>query len=395
MKRASSKVVVALVCAGVLTGMLPSSLAEAATVVATPTALRVTPGVGGVTVSWNPVAGTLVNYAVSSAPPGASCTAVNKSSCFVTDTSSTRYTFSVMASAPGLGPSLPSPATPALAPRLVLVLAGQSNANGYESYAVDPVTKINYMAAPYANGADTHDQITWLPWSEIQGAGGTPVPLDSPQQIGTPPNTTTIFGPELGLARQIWTDTGKAVTIVKAAYTGTAIATNWNPNKKGSIPNGLFGGMVTKVQAVMAADATAGQFDVLGGFYWYQGESETTHAGWARAYQAHLQKLVAAVRAQLPMSPTAPVVLAKEDLSGYIAYMDSIGILSSGKKAAYLAGNATVRAADDWAAANLPDVVETDTYPLERAAPLYVHLDNVGQLILGSRLAKVSESRLP
>ena len=153
--------------------------------------------------------------------------------------------------------------------------------------------------------------------------------------------------------------------------------------------------MVDEVRSVMGADAAAGQFDVLGGVYWYQGESDVTHAGWANSYQTHLADFVAALRTELPMVSTAPVVLAVQDLSQYLAYLDVTYPLRPGKYARYLAGNTAVRAADDWAAANLPDVEEVDTLPLARLAPTDEHLTDVGELALGDQLAKVSESLLP
>jgi hypothetical protein len=42
-------------------------------------------------------------------------------------------------------------------PRLLLIVAGQSNATGLQSYAIDPVTKVNYFASTYTNGADFLD----------------------------------------------------------------------------------------------------------------------------------------------------------------------------------------------------------------------------------------------
>ena len=375
--------------------LVAPSVSGAAGVTPTPTNVTVTPGVGGVTVSWGAVAGGAVTYVVTSTPAGLACTVVDQTSCTIPDTSTTRYTFAVVATAPGLTRSLPSTPTVRLTPRLVLVLAGQSNANGYESYAVDPLTRVNYLAAPYLNGADSHDAITWLPWSELQGAGAVPVPLDSPQQVleGTTP--ATVFGPELGLARQLWADTGRSVTVVKAAYSGTTLATNWNPARRGTPPDGLYRAMVAKVLAVVAADAAAGRFDVVGGFYWYQGESDATKPAWANAYQAHLTTLIDAVRADLPMSPTAPVVLVKPDISGYIAYKVAVEGLPARWQAKFTDGNAAVRAADDWAAANLPGVRAVDSLGLARVGPYDLHLDNVAQLTLGQQLAKMSEPLLP
>ena len=392
MKRVLIAALTALVTAGAL--VVPSAApAGAATVLARPTGVKVTPGSGSVTVSWAAV-GAGVTYTVTSVPAGLSCTTTT-TSCPLTDTVSTPYTFSVVASAPGDTSSPPSAATPALKPHLVLVVAGQSNANGFESYPVDPVTGVNYFAAPYVNGADTHDLLTWEPWSVLQGAGANPVPLDTPQQITGTSGPVTIFGPEIGLARQLWTDTGRSVTIVKTAYEGTSLAVNWNPAKTGTAPDGLFVGMVNDVDRVLAADAAAGQFDVLGGVYWYQGESDATKAGWAKKYQAHLTTFIADVRADLPLNPSAPFAIAEQDISQYIGYLDVTTPLSSGKDAGYLSDNATVRAADVAVAVSVPHTYLVDTLGLSRVAPLDIHLDNVAELALGQQLAKVTESHLP
>ncbi len=388
-------VVAAALVGTVLAGLATATPAAATTTLPAPTDVTVTPGVGVVTVSWSPVSTGTVTYAVTSSPGGLSCTAADLTSCTVDDRSSTPYRFTVVAAAPGAADSPASAPSAALAPHLLLIVAGQSNANGFESYATDPVTGIDYLAAPYTNGADTHDLLTWLPWSVLQGAGATPVPLDSPQQFLAGTTALSIFGPEVGLGRQLWADTGRSVTFVKAAYEGTSLAVDWSPSRKGTPPKGLFPGMLAKVQSVMTADAAAGQFDVLGGFYWYQGETDATKPSWADDYQDHLTALIDAVRSDLPISPTAPVVLAKEDISQYVAYLAATTGLSAKEQARFLAGNTAVRAADDWAAANLPDVREVDSLGLARAGPENIHLDNVSQLWIGEQMAKVSEGLLP
>jgi hypothetical protein len=368
----------------------------------TPTGVTVTPGVGAVTVSWSPEADKPVTYSVISNPTGLACSVNNKTSCSIPDRVSTPYSFTVTASNKKLGISPSSLPTPALNPHLVLVVAGQSNASGVESFNPDPNTGINYLAAPYTNGADANDLITWEPWFVAQGMGATPVPLDTPQQITVySPDILTIFGPEIGLARQLWTDTGRSLTIVKAAYEGTDLAVNWAPRGTGTPPDGLFPAMVSQVDTVMANDAANGQFDVLGGFYWYQGESDAGQESLAKEYQKNLNKFILALRKDLPMTPTAPIVLAKEDITANIAYELSQGAITPADAAIETTGNSEVRAADDWAAANLPDVVEVDTADLARNGPTgalpgtEIHLTNVSELTLGQELATASEALLP
>jgi hypothetical protein len=372
--------------------MTPASKSAPAPLVA-PSGVTVTPAVGGVALSWNLEADTKVTYTVTSDPVGLTCHVVDKTSCAFADTVSTPYSFSVVASKKHLATS-PASATAPLNPRLVLVLAGQSNATGWQSYATDPITGIDYLAPPYTNGADANDLITWEPWAVLQGNGASPVALDSPQQLddGT---ADTVFGPEIGLARQLWADTGRSVTIVKTAYEGSNLAANWSPSGTGIPPNGLFPAMVAEVKSVMATDAASGQFDVLGGFYWYQGESDAGNELAARTYQAHLKKFITALRKDLPMAATAPVVLAKEDCTANDSYLASTGAATPSEEAGLLTGNSEVRAADDWAAANMPDVVEVDTYGLARVDPSDIHLSNVSELTVGEEMATASEPHLP
>ena len=398
--RRTRVMVAVLAVAGAITLISGSADAITPTEPMAPTSVAVTPGVGTVTVSWDPVAGNHVIYSVTSSPTGLACT-VRKTSCLIRDLVSTPYSFAVTASSKKLGTSPPSSSSPPLDPHLVLVVAGQSNASGVESFNPAPDSGIDYLAPPFANGADTHDLITWEPWFVLQGLGATPVPLDTPQQILYSPNTVTVFGPEIGLARQLWTDTGRPVTIVKAAYEGTDLAVNWAPNDRGAPPDGLFPAMVAKVRSVMATDAASGQFDVLGGVYWYQGESDAGNPSHAKGYQKKLNKFIAALRKELPMVASAPVILAKEDVTANVGYLESQGNLTATEAASILQGNREVRAADDWAVASLGHVVEVDTADLARNGPSDVlsgtdiHLSNVSELSLGQELAKASENLLP
>jgi len=247
------------------------------------------------------------------------------------------------------------------------------------------------MAPPYTNGADNRDLLTWTPWQVFQGLGATPVRLDSPQKaVYGPDDLQTIFGPEVGLARKLWSDTGRSVTIVKTAYIGSDLAVDWSPTGSGALPDGLFPAMVSKVRTVMAQDAAGGQFDVLGAFYWYQGEGDAGAGAYAAAYKTNLDKFISAVRKDLPMSAAAPIVLAKEDRTAYNSYLLSSGTITAAEDAIFATWNNEVRSADNWAAADLPHVVEVDTADLARVFPLFVHLSNVSELTIGNRMALAS-----
>jgi len=372
-------------------GTGPASAPSMSTLIS-PTGVRVTPGVGTATIAWTPDQSSGVTYTVTSSPTAKSCTVIDTTSCTVPVTDSTPWRFSVTASDLS-GSSPPSPLTPVVRHRLILVVAGQSNAVGTESYAFDPITFTDYFTAPYTNEADSASSITWMPSSHsglLPAPENGPVNLDTAQMLDTA-TPVQVFGPEIGLARTIWTGTRLPVTIVKAAVGSTSLALDWDP----ATPDGLYAQMVAHVIATMSADADAGQLDTIGAVYWYQGEDDAANSDWYPKYESNLADFITHLRADLPLNAKTPIVLAKESQAATIAYRQATGDCPFGNCAALQVGDAAVRAADDWAAANLPHVVEVDTLSLPRVAPLLIHLSNIGELTLGSELASATEHLFP
>ena len=398
--------VLSSVATGVAGGILALPVSAASATVApraptTPVSIKATPALGGIKVSWTKVSGAGVTYSVSSTPQGKSCSVVNENSCFISVTDSTPWQFSVTASATA-GSSAPSPLTANYPHRVVLLVAGQSNAIGAGSYAVDPVTKINYYGDSYANGADSNDLLQMAPWFKYSNSLLTeqPVPLNTPQQRNGKGALAT-FGPEIGLARQLWKNRKLPVTIIKCAYGGTTLAVDWNPN----LPPGqdpatwlqLYPKTLSTVKNVMTADAKAGQLDTLGGIYWYQGETDVTTEAYAVSYQANLTNLIARFRADLPISASAPFGIVKESKAQRLDRALAMGWCTPEGCAAALRKDARVRAADDWAAANLNQVYTVDSLDagrLETNNPddSLIHLTNLGELLVGQRLAQATEN---
>ena len=200
--------------------------------------------------------------------------------------------------------------------RSLVLLAGQSNAGGWESYATDPTSGIDYLAAPYSNEADLSSTLSWMPSDGLPAAtGGGPtgqVPLDTPQELfNSSGGSNAIFGPEIGWARQTYANTGQALSVVKAAFAGASLAEDWNP----TIRSGDYANMIAKISSTMSADAGAGQLDTIAGIAWYQGERDAQHLGMAAHYRSNLIALIAALRSDLPMDPTVAIVLVKESLA--------------------------------------------------------------------------------
>ena len=379
---ASAVVVGAIALTGMSSGASDSAPA-------TPSGVTVHPGVGTLSVSWKSSPGADVTYEVASSPAGLTCT-TNSLSCEFADKTTPVSSFTVTASAGSAGPSS-APAVAAVRHRTLLIVAGQSNANGWQSFVTDPTTHINYMAAPDANGADSHDSLTWTPWLMHQGAGAGETSIDSPQVCDWPglDQTSVVFGPEIGVARQLWADRHLPVTIVKAAYPGSGLATQWLPDD-----NNLFPQMVAKVRSVMTHDAAGGQFDTIGAFYWYQGETDAMSASTSAAYNSNLWTFIHAVRSQLPMSSSTPFAIAEEDITNYIATETQNHTFSPAQTWIETAGNAQVRAADQRIARRMSDVFLVDTAALPRTGG-FIHLNNVSELSLGNDLARATESHLP
>jgi hypothetical protein len=280
------------------------------------------------------------------------------------------------------------------------VVAGQSNATGAESFPRIATTGEDLLGPPAANGADHHDLISWTSWSpdgsrpwRIAGTPGpTPVPLDTPQQIlwskhGVP---IQFFGPEIGLARRIWTLDHLAVTIVKTTWPGSTLADDWAPGS----PTGDLAHAIRRIRAVMAVDASHHQLDVVGGVLWYQGESDSLVPADAATYAANLASLIADVRADVPTATSAPFCLVKMDLTSFYAYELATGALDEAAVASDVAGATLVRAADDQVADSVPGVSEVDTIGLHRTDGRE-HLDGRSELIVGRRVGNLLAPLLP
>jgi hypothetical protein len=247
-------------------------------------------------------------------------------------------------------------------------MAGQSNVTGYLSDATDVSSGADFFAAPYANGADEQSTIAWCQSFVVPPRTRRPVPLATPQVRGGSAKVQ-IFGPEIGLARTLFADAGRAVTIVKVAFGGQPIAA-WNP----SVPDGLFDRLASLVAATLAHDAESGWLDAVGALFWYHGEADARSASLAEQYRAGLVALIEGFRAGLPLGPATPIVLVKQSTPDR-------------------PGDAAVRAADDWAGTHLPHVVVVDSVDLPRMDD-GLHLTNRAELELGRRMATVIEPGL-
>jgi hypothetical protein len=391
MQRNRALQAVASLLAMAVFALAPASMATGATTPNLIGVVHATVSVGGVTVSWTQARPTVTYTVERSGTSTPLCTVVGGSRCFVAVAALGSWSFVVVATS-GSAQST-SPPTPPIAAHLTIVVAGQSNAIGATSFTVDPLTHVNFMAPPYVNGADTEDVIRWKTWftarppSAITSRNGT-VPLDTPQyQTEKHAPHLATFGPELGIARQIWEDTRTPLTIIKAAYPGSSLAVDWNP-----LPGHgtLYAGMTSLVRATMTTDAAAGRLDVLGAFVWFQGEADAGDVTWASAYQTNLTNLITAVRTDLPSASMLPIGIIEPSTSSFIAA--TCGAACPGHSIA----DTEVRAAVAAVGQTISGVVVVDSITADRtAASNFVHLSNLGELQVGSDIAKATEPLIP
>ncbi len=126
--------------------------------------------------------------------------------------------------------------------------------------------------------------------------------------------------------------------------------------------------MLIEYWASLRAMQGAGLYPNLLGIQWFQGEQDATVEAWANAYATNLTEFINSLKLW----------------SGFNSPLFHVIRLADEGDGVYLA---TVRAAQESVAANLPKttLVDSDGYSMLDA----VHLDSVGQIALGIDMANI------
>jgi hypothetical protein len=202
----------------------------------------------------------------------------------------------------------------------LIVLAGQSNAEGSgsfagkESDAFDP--NASYWVPAAADNAvlfsfqENNRGINFNGVPDITSGSSPTFRTGLIGQTQVPPNDNpnrfpdVFIGPEVGIARSLYDPVSSPhVAIVKVAYGGTQIA-SWQKGHS----SGLFNMLKSRVAAAKAELQAKGFTDVsVDGFFWQQGESDSSASN-AAAYQSRLQTLINDFRADIGTSNTKVVL---------------------------------------------------------------------------------------
>lgn len=185
----------------------------------------------------------------------------------------------------------------------LILIAGQSNAVGYDArpseLPADPADKaVLFWWRCGDPPPDEHDSTSGGKWTTLQ-----PQPLGSPKlpkggrQYGNFHQPEGGFGPEIGLARALRAKDGKRLAIVKAAFSGTGMRTDWNPADAGPAGSG-YRALVSETKSAIAAAKAQGITLRIRALVWVQGESDA-NAGDSANYEKALGGMIAAARKDL------------------------------------------------------------------------------------------------
>jgi len=238
-------------------------------------------------------------------------------------------------------------ATQTLSAQHVFVLAGQSNMAGRGD--------TSELSAPYDSPQPDVKMWNGSGWSTL-----------------APGNND--HGPELSLGRTLADHYGETIYFVKRAEGAASLAPDpARPDKSWDPATGtLYGELKTRVEDALA---NLGGGPEVKGFFWMQGEADSKDEAHAGAYLTNFHDLIALAKADFD-APDMAVVLGR--VNGTL-YPNA----TFGDKYQFVA---TVRAAQEQAAATLPSAawVDTDALALNDDE---LHFSSAGQIDLGNAMA--------
>ena len=267
--------------------------------------------------------------------------------------------------------------------RDLIIVAGQSNAVGYDAQAAelpeDPSDRqVMFWWRCGDPPPDTYDSSSARKWTTLQPqTRGKPLAKDSnepgEQRFGLRRQygnfrTAGGFGPEIGLARELAKRENRMLAVVKVAFSGTGIRSDWSPTDKGD-SGACYRALVTEVAAARAAARSRDVELQPRALVWVQGESDS-NAKDAPHYERALAQMLAALRKEL----AAPQLIALVSLNTRFGNGENKFV------------PVVVRAQQAVAGAEKLTVY-VDTDGAETLPPRHTHFTTRGTLEIGRRFA--------
>lgn len=183
------------------------------------------------------------------------------------------------------------------------------------------------------------------------------------------PGSGQAFGPEITFGRTI-EDTFPSETfcLMKYAVNGSSLLTRWNPST-----GDVYASFNTRVANCITALTNAGHTYEFVGMLWTQGEAEASSGTTTPVYQAALNEFIADIRTRY--GPNLPFFVSR---------------LSSSQTSIAANGLSSIRAAQEYVAANDPytylvdtDAIKPNTDVNPEVNPDRLHFNAAGQMRLG------------
>lgn len=199
--------------------------------------------------------------------------------------------------------------------RDLFLVAGQSNAVGFDAkpsqLPADPADKeVMFWWRCGDPPPDRHDSHSSGEWLHLQ-----PQPLGSPmqpknsreRQYGNFAQPDGGYGPEIGFARALHAAEKKKFAVLKAAFSGTSLALDWDPAKAAE-EKSCYRALIAETKAAITAAKARGIDLKPRALIWVQGESDANQAD-APRYAGRLGGMIAALRKDLA-APQLAALLA-------------------------------------------------------------------------------------
>ena len=171
-------------------------------------------------------------------------------------------------------------------PTLVFIVAGQSNAEGADSDAVE----IDSFP-PFVGAGATQPGVRF--WYENGAA-----PLSSGGWIALQPELQRqILGPEVTFGRKVDACIDDPIAIIKSTWGGTNLAEDWDPDAVTG-PQ-MYDRTIALVEAAVAPLNAAGIPWEFGGVLWQQGENDMLNSTFVAQYATNLTELIDRFRTDL------------------------------------------------------------------------------------------------
>ncbi len=264
--------------------------------------------------------------------------------------------------------------------RDLILVAGQSNAVGYDAYAEELPTDPKDAATMFwwrvgDPPPDEFDGTSARQWTTLQFQPRTAaMPTIDGKKVARQygnynKKSKGGFGPEIGMARTLATKESRPLAVIKTAFSGTSVAADWNVGLPGQA-DACYRAMIDETKAAIASAKSKDVTLRPRAFVWVQGESDA-NAKDAPTYATNLTAMLKSLRTELN-APNLILLLGVNTRFG------------NGKNAFM----PMVVTTQKEVAAALPRAHYVDTAGAETLPPSHTHFTAKGTLEVGRRYAE-------